>query len=104
MTAAVAGLFGRRAHHREQISDLAARLDQRLAELDAGAVGSTRTVARLPAVVAARALISDLAASMPIVGVRDGRIVTPTPSILLRPDVVDPAITGGGGCTGPPCP
>jgi phage portal protein BeeE len=89
----MAGLFGRRTHQRARVTDLAARLEQRLAELDAGNLYSVTTVRSLPAVVAARALIADVAAAMPVVGVRDGRVITPTPSILLRPDVSDPAMT-----------
>lgn len=72
---------------------LADLLDSRLAELAAGEVNSVATVARLPSVVAARAVIADSCASMPIYAVRDGRLVTPTPSILVRPDPVDPMMT-----------
>src|SRR5262245_12524553 len=89
----MAGLFGRRTHQRARVTDLAARIEQRLAELDAGNLYSVTTVRSLPAVVAARALIADVAAAMPVVGVRDGRVIAPTPSILLRPDVSDPAMT-----------
>lgn len=85
-------LFGRRTAHRDGV-ELAARLEQRLAQLDTGAFGSTQTVAALPSVVAARALIADVSAALPVVGVRDGQVITPTPSILLRPDVVDAAMT-----------
>jgi phage portal protein BeeE len=39
-----------------------------------------------PTVVAARAMIADVAGSLPIFDVRDGELVAPTPTILLRPD------------------
>ena len=87
------GLFDRKHYRAAELSALQARLEQRMGELAAGDIGSTRTVARLPVVVAARALIADVASSLPIVAVRDGQIVTPTPSILLRPDVLDAAMT-----------
>lgn len=51
------------------------------------------TVTRLPAVVAARALIADMAGALPIVGVRDGAPIVPTPSLLVRPDTVTAGMT-----------
>lgn len=88
--------FGRRS--RPLLRDgqsrlIAEQLEDRLRELAAGEVNSVATVARLPSVVAARAVIADAAASMPIVAVRDGARVTPTPSLLIRPDAVDPMMT-----------
>jgi phage portal protein BeeE len=74
-------------------AQLAELLGERLRELSAGEVASVATVARLPIVVSARATIADACASMPIAAVRDGRAVAPTPSLLLRPDAVDPMMT-----------
>jgi len=64
----------------------------RLEEVVAGRFLSTATVASLPVTVAARALIADVGASLPIVAARDGAPVTPTPSLLVRPDP-DPAVS-----------
>lgn len=72
---------------------MASLLATRLAELDAGHYSSTATVARLPSVIAARATIADNAASLPLIAVRDGRAMEPTPSLLLRPDSADPTMT-----------
>ena len=61
-------------------------LETRLQEVTAQQLGSTATVARLPVTVAARTLIADVCASLPLVAVRDGRVLDPTPSVLVRPD------------------
>jgi phage portal protein BeeE len=84
-------MFGstRRQLHRAQAT--ASLLEDRLAEVvEARALGSTATVAALPTTIAARALIADAAGMLPVLAVRDGATVTPTPSLLVRPD---PTIT-----------
>lgn len=85
----VVTLWRGRAEQRAQAAELATLrtlLDERLGEVLAGRAGSVATVARLPVTIAARALIADVGASLPMLAVRDGQVVTPTPSILVRPD------------------
>lgn len=80
-------MFGRRTHElRRELDTLRSALDVRLAEVVAGRYSSTVTVASLPVTCAARAMIADVAASLPLVAVRDGAPVMPTPSLLVRPD------------------
>ena len=71
---------------RREVDVLRAALEDRIAEWQTGRPGTTYTVARLPIVIGARALIADNAAMLPLVDVRGGELVEPTPSILLRPD------------------
>jgi HK97 family phage portal protein len=79
--------LGRQGRPIQRDSQLPQRLAEiRLAELGDGRWWSTATVAQLPTVVAARALISDTAAMLPVFAVRDGQPVDPTPTVLMRPD------------------
>jgi phage portal protein BeeE len=82
----------RRAQLERQAAVLADALEVRLAEVIEGRVNSTATVARLPTTIASRALIADTGAMPPLVAVRDGAPVTPTPSVLVRPDP-DPSMS-----------
>ena len=81
-------MVGRRSQRKleRDLTALRSSLEQRLVEVTAGQLTSTATVARLPVTVAARTLIADVAASLPIVAVRDGQVIDPTPSLLVRPD------------------
>lgn len=71
---------------RRELDVLRDTLEARVLELAGPPAGYPYTVTRLPIVIAARALIADDAAMLPITGVRDGEALDPTPTILLRPD------------------
>ena len=80
--------MGRRSARRieRDLTALRSELENRLVEITRDQLGSTATVARLPVTVAARTLIADVCASLPVVAVRDGAVIDPTPSLLVRPD------------------
>jgi phage portal protein BeeE len=71
-----------------EAAELGSLLDQRLREITAEQLGAPTRISmqRHPTVVAARTLIADAAGMLPLVDVRNGEVLTPTPSILLRPD------------------
>jgi len=69
-----------------EVVQLRSALEARLTEITQERQSSTATVARLPVTVAARTMIADVCASLPLVAVRDGQVLSPTPSILVRPD------------------
>jgi phage portal protein BeeE len=78
--------WGARARLEREGALVVDTLAMRLAEITAGRAGSTATVARLPITIAARALIADVPAALPLAAVRDGAPITPTPTLLVRPD------------------
>jgi phage portal protein BeeE len=86
----MAAWFRRRAVDRDRLErengELRSLVESRLAELSEARWHTTSTVARLPTVVLARAMIADTAAMLPVAAVRDGDPVTPTPTLLVRPD------------------
>ena len=83
--------MGWRADRRimREVGALRSLVEERLVEVVERRAGSTATVARLPITVAARGLIADVAAMLPLEAVRDGQRITPPPSLLVRPDPAD---------------
>src|SRR5215467_5945030 len=78
---------GRRVDQLErELPALRDALSVRLQEIVDRRWMSTATVASLPTTIAARALIADVGGSLPFAVVRDGQPVTPTPTIVVRPD------------------
>ena len=67
-------------------------VEVRLAEIQAGRIGSTVTVAGLPVTIACRSLISDVVAQLPLAATRDGAPIA-TPAVLRRPDPFEPRRT-----------
>lgn len=83
-----AEMFGRRRARQspeEQPGLLEALTEAQLARLS-----TPIDVATLPVVVACRTLIADTIGQLPLVSVRNGEVVTPTPAVLAQPDPDEP--------------